>query len=268
MLTKDLPVFEFYQGTEPLLISMPHSGTQLPSEIASNFTKAGLTLPDTDWHIPRLYENAKRLGASILVANYSRYVVDMNRPPNNASLYPGQSVPGLCPIDTFHGEPIYQVGKAPSAAEIEQRKQLFWQPYHQQIEQELQRLKQVFGCAVLWDAHSIRSHVPRFFEGKLPDLNFGTDGGRTCDAGLMQELANLTAENQQFSHVINGRFKGGYITRHYGQPEIGVHAVQLEMAQSCYMDEQSFMYLPEKAGQIQPLITHLLEATIRFARSA
>ncbi|MFT0212343.1 N-formylglutamate deformylase [Pseudomonas sp. F1_0610] len=267
MLTKDLPVFEFHQGTEPLLISMPHSGTQVPADIAAGFTAQGLVLADTDWHIPCLYEHAKALGASILQANYSRYVVDMNRPPNNASLYPGQSVPGLCPVDTFHDEPIYQSGKAPSEAEIEQRKQLFWQPYHQQIERELQRLKSLFGCAVLWDAHSIRSHVPRFFEGKLPDLNFGTDGGRTCDLGLMQELSNLAA-SQPFTHVVNGRFKGGYITRHYGQPEMGIHAVQLEMAQSCYMDEQAFAYLPDKAEQIQPLITRLLEAAIRFARSA
>ncbi|MBY6347497.1 N-formylglutamate deformylase [Providencia rettgeri] len=258
--------FEFYPGTAPLLISMPHSGTYVPSDLLARFTESARQVPDTDWHIPRLYECAQKLGASVLVATHSRFVVDQNRPPDNTSLYPGQSVTSLCPLDTFGDEPIYQPGQEPDEREIAQRRETIWLPYHQKLEEELMRLLALHGRVVLWDAHSIRSVVPRFFEGRLPDLNFGTANGASCDSALSDRLMKTASVNKDYSSVLNGRFKGGYITRHYGRPEQNIHAVQLEMAQCCYMEEQwPFDYKEEAARNIQPLIEALLRDALAFA---
>ena len=261
--------FVFHQGTAPLLISMPHAGTHVPADIAAKLTPAGREVHDTDWHMPTLYDFAKQIGASTLVATHSRYVIDLNRSPDGASLYPGQSVTGLCPIDGFDSKPLYlHKGDEPNEADIARRRALYWQPYHDQLRAELNRIKAAHGVAMLWDAHSIRSVLPRFFEGKLPDLNLGTADGQSCDPALALQLLAIAQTALAHTSVLNGRFKGGYITRNYGQPEQGFHAVQLEMTQSSYMQEQMpFDYLPAVADQIKPTLQQMLQAVLSFAQS-
>lgn len=261
--------FVFHQGTAPLLISMPHAGTHVPPQIADSLTAEARQVPDTDWHMPLLYDFAKALGASILVATHSRYVVDLNRPPNGESLYPGQSVTGLCPVDTFADTPLYADARhSVEAAEVARRRDAYWQPYHGQLRAELDRLQATHGRAVLWDAHSIRSVLPRFFEGKLPDLNLGTVDGTSCDAALAQQLLQIAQTAPGHTAVLNGRFKGGYITRHYCEPARNIHAVQLEMTQCSYMQETlPFDYLPERAERIQPTLQRMLQAALDFARA-
>jgi len=216
----------------------------------------------------RLYAFARDMGASILVATHSRYVVDLNRPPDGASLYPGQSVTGLCPVDTFDDTPLYANGDVPDDAEVAARRDAVWVPYHAQLSAELERLRALHGTVVLWDAHSIRSVLPRFFEGKLPDLNLGTANGESCDPALAQALLAIAEAAQGYTAVLNGRFKGGHITRHYGQPGHGVHAVQLEMTQCSYMQEAlPFAYLPEVAAGVQPHLLRMLTAALGFATS-
>lgn len=259
------PPFRFRAGKRPLLISMPHVGTHVPPQLAARLTDEARQVPDTDWHLERLYDFADELGASVLVATHSRYVVDLNRPPDGASLYPGQSVTGLCPVDTFDDTPIYAAGDVPDEAEVAERREAIWQPYHRQLADELARLKAQHGIAALWDAHSIRSVLPRFFEGRLPDLNLGTANGVSCDPALAQRLKQIAGQANGFSSVLNGRFTGGYITRHHGQPAQGVHAVQLEMTQCSYMQEAlPFDYLPEVAQRVQPHVRRLLEAVLDF----
>ena len=270
----DQPAFRFHQGTRPLLISMPHVGTHLPPAIAARLTDAARQVPDTDWHLERLYGFAGELGASILVATHSRYVVDLNRPPDNQSLYPGQDTTGLCPVDTFDKTPLYAAGDTPDDAEIDARRAALWQPYHRQLQTELDRLRAAHGTVVLWDAHSIRSVVPRFFEGRLPDLNLGTADGASCDLLLADALLAIgkQAIGKQangYSAVLNGRFKGGYITRRYVQPALGVHAVQLELTQCSYMQEAlPFDYLTSQAVGIQPHLRAMLQAALAFTQSA
>lgn len=262
-----VPPFVFHQGTTPLLISMPHVGTHVPSAIAQRLSAEGREVHDTDWHLPRLYAFAKEMGASILQATHSRYVIDLNRPPDGASLYPGQSVTGLCPLDTFNDTPLYLAGQEPLEAEISARREAIWCPYHDQLASELARIRAAHGVAVLWDAHSIRSVVPRFFDGKLPDLNLGTADGASCDPGLAQQLLTIAQSSPGYSAVLNGRFKGGHITRHYGQPGQNIHAVQLEMTQCSYMQESMpFDYLPDTARQVQPVLRALLDACLAFAK--
>ncbi|QXW18472.1 N-formylglutamate deformylase [Comamonas aquatica] len=268
-MTQANSTFVFHQGTAPLLISMPHAGTALPAEMAQALTDEARQVPDTDWHLPRLYEGAQSLGASVLVATYSRYVVDLNRPPSGESLYPGQSVTGLCPVDSFADTPLYRDGRtAVEPGEVERRRTAYWQPYHAQLRAELERLLALHGKVVLWDAHSIRSVLPRFFAGKLPDLNLGTADGASCDPAWAQQLLQLAQQAPGHTAVLNGRFKGGYITRHYGEPARGIHAVQLEMTQCSYMQEAlPFDYLPERAARIQPTVQQLLQSALDFART-
>jgi N-formylglutamate deformylase len=261
------PTFKFHKGTRPLLISMPHVGTYVPPAIAARLTAEARQVPDTDWHLPLLYDFAVELGASVLVATHSRYVIDLNRPPDNTNLYPGQSTTGLCPVDTFDATPAYRNGAAPDDVEIAARRDAVWKPYHQQLEQELARLKAVHGRAALWDAHSIRSLLPRFFEGKLPDFNLGTGGGTSCAPELAETVFDI-AKASGFGSVLNGRFTGGYITRHYGKPELGIHAIQLEMTQCIYMQEHlPFAYIPDLAVRVQPHLKQMLEAVLNFVES-
>lgn len=262
------PPFIFHAGTAPLLISMPHVGTYLPPKLVSRLTDEAHQVPDTDWHLDRLYAFARDLGASILMATHSRYVVDLNRARDGSSLYPGQSVTGLCPIDLFDGARLYRGGQEPEASEIAERVDALWQPYHDQLRSALTRMRDCHGIAMLWDAHSIRSVLPRFFEGRLPDLNLGTADGTSCDPILVDTLLNIARLVPGHSAVLNGRFKGGYITRHYGCPAKGIHAVQLELAQCSYMMESlPFDYLPERAEIIERHLRHLLEAMIDHTRS-
>jgi N-formylglutamate deformylase len=249
-------------GTLPLLISIPHLGTELPAAFAAQMHPEAAITQDTDWHLDQLYAFARTLGASVLQAKISRYVIDLNRPPGGESLYPGQTTTGLCPVDTFHGEPLYPEGAEPDAAEQARRLQTYWQPYHGALDAELARLKAQHGAVLLWDAHSIASVLPRLFEGQLPDLNLGTHSGQSCAASIIGRVSAV-AEASRFSHVVNGRFKGGYITRHYGQPEQNVHAIQLEMSQALYMDEAApFSYLEYRATSVQPVLQAMLQAAL------
>ena len=262
----DQPAFIFHQGTAPLLISIPHVGLHIPSQILANMTYAAAQKADTDWHLDQLYAFAKDMGASILQATHSRYVIDLNRPPDNASLYPGMDTTSLCPIDTALREPLYQVGCEPTVAEIVLRRDAVWLPYHQQLQNELARLKALHGRAVLWDAHSIKSVLPRFFEGQLPDVNIGTNNGASCDQTLANELLAIgkASSASGYTSVMNGRFKGGYITRQYGKPADNIHAVQLELTQCCYMNEAPpFEYLPKVAAKVQPVLQAMLQTALQ-----
>jgi len=256
------PVFQLHRGTAPLLISLPHDGEVIPEALKARMVESARRAPDTDWHVSRLYDFARELGASILVPRYSRYVVDLNRPPDDTSLYPGQNTTGLCPAVQFSGEAVYLDGQSPDEAEVAERVELYWRPYHQTLVAELDRIRGEHGRAVLWEGHSIRGEVPFLFEGRLPDLNLGTSGGKTCLPELQAALEGLLAAQSDYDWIANGRFKGGYITRHYGDPEIGVQAVQLELSQRNYMDEDSFAYDEAKAARLQPLLRKLLSATL------
>jgi N-formylglutamate deformylase len=256
-------MFEFTPGTAPLLVSFPHAGTEIPSLLAARMTPEALQRADVDWHLPRLYEFARAMGASTIAARFARHVIDLNRPPQDESLYPGQDVTGLLPLDTFRKQPLYRPGEAPDAAEREQRRATYWQPYHDRLRAELERLRKGHGSVVLWEAHSIASRMPRFFDGKLPDLNLGTADGRACAPAVQAAVEAEMAAQTGFTHVSNGRFKGGHITRHYGQPTAGVHALQLEMCQSTYMDETPpFAYRPDLATKVQPLLERMLNAAL------
>lgn len=256
------PVFQLHRGSAPLLISLPHDGSLIPEPLRARMVESARRAPDTDWHVSRLYAFARELGASILVPRYSRYVVDLNRPPDDTSLYPGQNTTGLCPAVQFSGEAVYLDAQAPDEAEVAQRVELFWRPYHETLIAELDRIRGEHGRAVLWEGHSIRGEVPFLFDGRLPDLNLGTSGGKTCLPELQAGLESILAAQNEYDWVANGRFKGGYITRHYGDPEIGVQAVQLELSQRNYMDEDSFAFDEAKAARLQPLLRALLSAAL------
>lgn len=262
-----MDLFAFRAGTAPLLVSMPHTGTHVPADLAARLTREARILPDTDWHLERLYDFLDALGASVLVATHSRYAVDLNRPPDNASLYPGQDTTGLVPLDTFARAPVYRDGAAPDAAEVAQRVERYWRPYHAQLGRELDRLRAAHGYALLWDAHSIASRVPRFFDGRLPDFNLGTAGGRSCAPGVIGPVAAVAQRAAGYTAVVNGRFKGGYITRRFGQPNTGVHAIQLELAEIAYMDEAPpFTFDPARAARLRPVLRAMLEAMLGAGR--
>jgi N-formylglutamate deformylase len=259
-------VFHFQRGSIPLLISIPHLGTHIPADIRNQLTDAAEEVADTDWHLDRLYDFAARAGASVLGARYSRYVVDLNRPASGESLYPGQTTTGLYPTETFRGEPLYRNGSGPDDEEARYRLETFWTPYHTRLREEIARLKAEFGAVLLWEAHSIASVLPRLFEGKLPDLNIGTNSGASCDPAVLDAMT-ATLGDQPYTWIANGRFKGGYITREYGQPEQGVHAVQLEMCQSTYMDERApFGYRPDLAEKVQPVVERMVMAALGVVR--
>lgn len=249
-----------HRGDAPLLVSLPHDGTALPEAVAARMTAPARTVPDTDWFVARLYAFARDLGASVLVPAYSRYVVDLNRPPDDVSLYPGQNTTGLCPAVRFDGGPVYLPGQAPGPDEVQARVDTYWRPYHDALADELARLRARHGQALLWEGHSIRGTVPFLFEGRLPDLNLGTAAGASCSPARQARLEAVLSAQARYSWVVNGRFKGGYITRHYGQPAQGVDAVQLELAQSTYMDEDAVRYDDSRARALQALLDALLRA--------
>ncbi|MBB1089545.1 N-formylglutamate deformylase [Lysobacter sp. SG-8] len=257
-----MDICTLHRGNAPLLVSLPHDGSLIPEALAERMVPEARRAPDTDWHVSRLYDFARELGASILVPRFSRYVVDLNRPPDDVSLYPGQNTTGLCPVVQFSGAPVYLEGQQPDEAEVAARVDTYWRPYHDALRGELDRLKAVHARAVLWEGHSIRSAVPFLFEGRLPDLNLGTAAGSSCSPALAARLEAVMAAQSRYTHVSNGRFKGGHITRHYGDPASGIDAVQMELAQLNYMDEDSFEYDAGRAAQLQPLLRRLLEATL------
>jgi N-formylglutamate deformylase len=260
--------FRFSPGTTPLLLSAPHVGTHLPADLAAGMTAAALIVPDTDWHIDRLYDFAAGLGAGTILATHSRYVIDLNRPADGTPLYPGASNTELCPLTTFADAPIYRDGRGPDRAEIDRRIAQVWRPYHIRIDDELKRLTARFGSALLFDAHSIKSVLPRFFPGKLTDFNLGSGNGTSCAPDLIDGLAGICRGASGYTTAVNGRFKGGYITRHFGRPAERIHAVQLELAQSTYMNEAPpFAYRDDLAADVRPILRRLLEAMLAWATS-
>lgn len=263
-----MSVFELTRGTVPLLVSMPHVGTHIPDEMKAAYVPRALGVEDTDWHLERLYDFVRDLGASLIVPRMSRYVIDLNRPPDDAPMYPGASNTELCPTRFFTGDPLYQDGAAPDAAQRLDRRARYWQPYHDALRGELDHLRAQHGFALLWDAHSIRSEIPWLFEGRLPDLNIGTASGLAADASITDAVAAACRDVPGVSSVVNGRFKGGYITRHYGQPADHVHAVQLEKCQSLYMQEVApFAYDVDKAAAIQPVLARMVGAALQAAKA-
>ena len=256
--------FTLQRGRVPLLISLPHDGSFIPDDIARRMHPAARRSPDTDWHVARLYEPlAQALGASVLKPLASRYVIDLNRPADGHALYPGQRETGLVSTIGFDGEALYLDGQLPDAIEVQQRINEYWQPYHQAISHEIARLRAEHGRVVLWEGHSIRSRVPMLFDGQLPDFNLGTASGASCGSPLQVRLQSCLESQSRYSFAVNGRFKGGYITRHYGDPAAGVEAVQLELAQLNYMDEESFDYDERRALAVQELIGQLLHASLQ-----
>ncbi|HEY8049444.1 MAG TPA: N-formylglutamate deformylase, partial [Ramlibacter sp.] len=222
----------------------------------------------TDWHLARLYDWLPQMGASVLQPRYSRYVIDLNRPPDDTPMYPGASNTELCPTRFFTGDPLYRDGREPDAQQRAARREKYWQPYHDALAQELERIRARHGFALLWDAHSIRSRIPWLFEGELPALNIGTAGEASAEAKITRSVANSAARHPACSHAVNGRFKGGYITRHYGRPANDVHAVQLEMCQKLYMSEQApFAWDEERASEIRPVVREMMLAALVTAEA-
>ncbi len=257
-----MDTFSLHRGTAPLLVSLPHDGTTVPDAIAARLTDSARRVPDTDWHVARLYNFARELGASILVPVYSRYVIDLNRPPDDVSLYPGQNTTGLCPHLQFSGQAIYRDGQQPDKDEVRDRLAIYWRPYHDALAGELARIRAAHGRAALWEGHSIHSAVPFLFEGQLPDFNLGTAAGTSCSAHLQLRLQAVLQGQGAYTHVSNGRFKGGYITRHYADPVNHIDAVQLELSQRTYMDEDTWEYMPDRARCVRQVIRRLLEAVL------
>jgi N-formylglutamate deformylase len=260
--------FTLQTGTAPILVSMPHIATHISPELAGDFVPAALSVQDTDWHLDQLYSFLPELGASVLMPSVSRYVIDLNRPPDDTPMYPGAANTELCPTRFFTGEVIYKEGCTPNAASIAARRKHYWQPYHGALATELARIKAQHGYAILWDAHSIRSELPWLFEGKLPDLNIGTANGDASHPAITAAVAQICAEQSDFSHVVNGRFKGGYITRHYGKPSQNIHGIQLEKCWSTYMQETPpFAFDASIAAGVQPLLKRMIQAALASAKA-
>lgn len=260
------------RGSAPLVVSLPHTGTDIPAEIADDLVSSWRARKDCDWWIEQLYDFAAGMGASVVRTSISRTAIDVNRDPAGVSLYPGQATTELCPTTTFDGEPLYREGRGPDVAT---RRAAYFDPYHAALKAEIEHARAVHGTIVLYDCHSIRSIIPRLFEGTLPHFNIGTNSGASCAPALQAEIEAI-CDATDFSRVSNGRFKGGYITRHYGQPEAGVHAVQMELACRTYMreplgpvDESNWptQYDPAYAAPVRAALTRIFEACLAFARS-
>ena len=256
--------YEFSAGTTPLLISLPHGSTYIPPAIADRLTPAAKQTPDTDWHVGRLYDFADSLGAGTIAATHSRYVIDLNRDPEGNQLYKNANNTELCPISTFELERLYLPDEEPTAKEITSRIEQYWTPYQRKLRAELTSLKNRFGIAVLFDGHSIKSEVPRFYDGRIPDLNLGSANGNSA-APELAELAFAALLGRDYSAVWDDRFTGGYITRQYGDPAGGVHALQLELTWRNYMNEKNFRYEPERAERLKPLLKNLLQQIVDWA---
>ena len=253
------------EGAAPLIVSVPHAGTAIPSEITGLLSDA-LARHDADFHVGQLYAFARNLGATIIETAISRSVIDVNRDPSGASLYPGQATTSLCPETTFAGEPLYGDGQAPDTSEITRRRAVYFDPYHAALQAQIARLRAAHPAVVLYDAHSIRSHVPRLFAGELPQFNIGSFGGASCAPALTEAVAKQCTGH---SHVIDGRFKGGWITRAYGNPAVGVHAIQMELAMRGYLDEAGDWpprWDVSRAASLQPVLRQILTACLSFAK--
>ena len=257
-----MKLFDVHRGDSALVVDVPHAGTHVPPSIALAMDAGDASaLPDTDWHVEKLYAFARDAGATVVVATHSRYVVDLNRDPSGAALYAGADNTELVPTRTFDNAPVWRDGRAPDRDAVEMRKREYFAPYHAALEAEIARVKSLHGHAVLLDAHSIRSRVPRFFAGQLPDLNLGTADGASAARALQDVAAGILASDARFTSIVNGRFKGGWITRRYGRPGERVHALQLEIAQSAYMDESPpWPWDAARAAPLEALLKRLVAA--------
>lgn len=261
-----MELYHYYPGIHPVVVNVPHAGTQIPPLLGDRFSREGALLSDTDWYVDQLYNFARDMGVHLLVSMNSRYVVDLNRNKQPETLYPGCFNTEVVPQKTFDEHPIYNKGDEPDSLELQERISAYWQPYHNKLMKVLQHCIEQHGKVVLLDAHSIKSHVPSLFDGELPVLNIGTSNGESAAADLVEKVMRV-CEEAPYSSVLNGRFKGGYITRNYGRPDAGCHAIQLEMAQHAYMNETPpYEYSHEKAGDMQsrvlkPLLQTLVDWT-------
>ncbi|GAA6163201.1 N-formylglutamate deformylase [Pelagimonas sp. KU-00592-HH] len=255
---------EVHEGSCPIVLGLPHTGTLVPDDIFARLNARGQSLSDTDWHVHTLYEQVLP-GASTVRATFHRYVVDANRDPSGVSLYPGQNTTGLVPLTDFDGTPIWE--EAPDADEIEVRRLAYHAVYHAALEAELQRVRDIHGIAILYDCHSIRSVIPHLFEGTLPDFNIGTNLGTTCAPEIEAAVAEICGGAGGFTSVTNGRFKGGWTTRHYGRPEESLHAIQMELAQSTHLHDETegWGYDPIKAARLRPVLKTILETLADLA---
>jgi formiminoglutamase len=265
---------EIRRGTAPLVVSFPHTGTDIPGDLEADFISPWLARRDADWWVDRLYDFAADMGATTVRTRISRSVIDVNRDPSGASLYPGQATTELCPTTTFDGEPLYRGRQEPDEVGIARRRETYFTPYHAALRSEIDRLRGAHAKVVLFDAHSIRSHIPRLFEGELPQFNIGTNSGASCANGLTQAVESACASSA-YSRVVNGRFKGGWTTRHYGEPAKGIHAIQLELACRGYIEEPQAPtpddwptpYDEERAAKLRAVLKDILGACLTFARS-
>ncbi len=260
-----MPLFAYHAGRSPLVIAAPHVGTHLPPDIAADMSAIGLGVGETDYHVHRLFDFARAFDATTLWATHSRYVVDLNRDPDSRPLYPGRFETPLCPLSDFDHHPLYRDSLAPDAAEIGRRRDVYWRPYHGQLRAALDAARTRHGAALLIDAHSIRPAIPSLFEGRLPDLNFGMNDGQTASARLRDTVRDWAQGQDAYSFVVDGRFKGGYTTRHYGRPDDGIHAVQIEIVQDRYLNMAApHLYDSAVAAPLsralRPLIERLLAA--------
>jgi N-formylglutamate deformylase len=257
------PVFSLHSGSAPLLVSLPHVGTEIPGDQRHRYTERAFGVEDTDWFLDRLYAFVRDMGASLIVPRYSRYLIDLNRPSENAPMYAGVNNTELCPTRFFTGDALYRAGQEPDEAEIARRVATYWHPYHQTLATELARLKAIHGHAILFEGHSIKSELPWLFEGRLPDLNLGTASGASCAPTLRSALVNVLETQTTFTHVVDGRFKGGHITRHFGSPSDAIHAVQLEKCWRCYMrEEPPYQVDPERASRLEPVLRALVQTML------
>lgn len=258
-------IYALHRGNSPLFVSLPHVGTELPDDQRWRYVERAFGVEDTDWHLDRLYDFARDLGASLIVPRYSRYLIDLNRPRENTPMYPGMNNTELCPTRFFTGEPLYRDDSAPDPAEIARRVERYWRPYHEALRAELDRLRERHGHAILFDGHSIKSELPWLFDGRLPDLNLGTADGASCAPTLRSTLAAVLAGQNRFSQVVDGRFKGGHTTRHYGDPERGVHAIQLEMCWRCYLEESAPQaWDAGRAEAVLPVLRQLIDTMLAW----
>ncbi|MBE7732835.1 N-formylglutamate deformylase [Devosia faecipullorum] len=255
-------VFEVRQGSSPVILAFPHTGTDMPADIRARLNDNGSLLADTDWHIHHLYEGLLPQATTVR-ATFHRYVIDANRDPSGASLYPGQNTTGLVPVSDFDGNAIWKEGCEPDEADIAARLETFHRPYHRALSAELERVRRLHGVAVLYDCHSIRSLIPFLFEGRLPDFNIGTDNGASCDPAMEKAVTDIAAAAgaDGYSSVLNGRFRGGWTTRHYGKPETATHAIQMELSQSSHLAAEAlpFAYDPAKAARLRSHLKQILE---------
>lgn len=255
---------EVVQGNGPVVLGLPHTGIHVPADIRARLNDLGRGLADTDWNIHKLYDGLLP-DVTTVRATFHRYVIDANRDPSGASLYPGQNTTGLVPLTNFEGEPIWHV--PPSGGEVEHRREMFHAPYHAALAAEMTRVRARHGVAVLYDCHSIRSRIPYLFDGVLPDFNIGTNDGVTCAPVLAAAVEDVCRTADGYRCVINGRFKGGWTTRHYGRPEDGWHAIQMELSQACYMEEATpWPYLHVRADRLRPYLATILHRLDRLAR--